>query len=62
MKLQDVDKSGIVDLDDVVDLGEVQAKHTGGFSLNGNYKNIDFGANFTYQIGGKVYNLSLIHI
>ena len=42
LKLQDVDKSGIVDLDDVVDLGEVQAKHTGGFSLNGNYKNIDF--------------------
>lgn len=33
LKLQDVDKSGIVDLDDVVDLGEVQAKHTGGFSL-----------------------------
>ena len=31
LKLQDVDKSGIVDLDDVVDLGEVQAKHTGGF-------------------------------
>ena len=59
MKLQDVDKSGIVDLDDVVDLGEVQAKHTGGFfSLNGNYKNIDFGANFTYQIGGKVYNVA----
>ena len=40
LKLQDVDKSGIVDLDDVVDLGEVQAKHTGGFSLNGNYKKI----------------------
>lgn len=58
LKLQDVDKSGIVDLDDVVDLGEVQAKHTGGFSLNGNYKNIDFGANFTYQIGGKVYNVA----
>ena len=33
-------------------------KHTGGFSLNGNYKNIDFGANFTYQIGGKVYNVA----
>ena len=49
LKLQDVDKS---------DLGEVQAKHTGGFSLNGNYKNIDFGANFTYQIGGKVYNVA----
>lgn len=28
------------------------------FSLNGNYKNIDFGANFTYQIGGKVYNVA----
>ncbi|WP_455663922.1 SusC/RagA family TonB-linked outer membrane protein [Phocaeicola sp.] len=58
LKLQDIDKSGIVDLDDVVDLGEVQAKHTGGFSLSGNYKNIDFGANFTYQIGGKVYNVA----
>jgi TonB-dependent starch-binding outer membrane protein SusC len=32
------------------------AKHSGGFSFNGNYKSIDFSANFTYQIGGNIYN------
>lgn len=58
LKVEDVDGSGVADLDDIVNIGEVQAKHTGGFSLSGNYKNIDFGANFSYQIGGKVYNVA----
>ncbi|MTK51853.1 TonB-dependent receptor [Paludibacter sp.] len=35
---------------------DMRAKHTGGFNFNGNFKNFDFSANFTWQIGGKVYN------
>lgn len=35
---------------------DLTPKHMGGLSLSGNYKNIDFSANFSWQIGGKVYN------
>jgi TonB-linked SusC/RagA family outer membrane protein len=35
---------------------DMTPKHTGGFNLNGNYKNFDFSANFTWQIGGKIFN------
>ncbi|NDW12895.1 TonB-dependent receptor [Bacteroides sp. 214] len=35
---------------------DMAPKHTGGFSLSGNYKSIDFSANFAYQIGGHIYN------
>jgi TonB-linked SusC/RagA family outer membrane protein len=56
IKLKDIDGSGVVDEDDVSIIGRVQPHHTGGFGLSGNYKGLDFSANFTYQIGGKVYN------
>jgi TonB-linked SusC/RagA family outer membrane protein len=35
---------------------DMRAKHTGGFNFTGNFKNFDFSTNFTWQIGGKVYN------
>jgi len=35
---------------------DMTPKLTGGFSLQGNLKNLDFSANFTWQIGGKIYN------
>ena len=35
---------------------DMRAKHTGGFNFNGNFKNFDFSTNFTWQIGGKIYN------
>ena len=56
IRLQDVDGSGTVDNADVTNIGEIMAKHTGGFSFSGNYKSIDFNANFTYQLGGNIYN------
>ncbi len=55
-KYRDTDGSGTVDLDDVDIIGRMMPNHTGGFSLSGNWKNLDFSMNFTYQIGGKVYN------
>ena len=55
-KFKDIDGNGKLDLDDETIVGEMMARHSGGFSLSGNWKNLDFSAAFTYQIGGKVYN------
>lgn len=56
IKLRDTATSGVVDDDDVVDLGEITPRHTGGLNFNMKYKNIDLSAGFTYAIGGHVYN------
>jgi hypothetical protein len=56
LRLQDLDGSGVVDNADVTNIGEIMAHHTGGFNFSGNYKWFDFNANFTYQLGGKIYN------
>ena len=56
LKITDMDNNKVINLDDVVDLGNVIAEHTGGFGLNATYKGFDASANFTYQIGGNVYN------
>ncbi len=50
-----------ISLDDATILGSMAAKHSGGFTLNGNWKNLDFSASFTYQIGGKIYNANAMH-
>lgn len=55
-KFKDVNGDGVVDSKDVGEIGELQAHHTGGFGFTGNYKAFDFGVQFTYQLGGKVYN------
>ncbi|MBE6178582.1 MAG: TonB-dependent receptor [Rikenellaceae bacterium] len=55
-KFKDIDGNGVLDLSDETIVGEMMANHSGGFSLSGNWKNLDFSAAFTYQIGGKVYN------
>lgn len=55
-KFVDVDEDGKVTLDDATELGEVMPHHTGGFSLNMQYKNFDVSANFNYVLDGKIYN------
>ncbi len=55
-KFVDTDGSGRVTLDDATELGEVMPHHTGGFSLNLQYKNWDASANFNYVLDGKIYN------
>ena len=61
VKFKDVNGDETVTSDDVAVIGETLPKHTGGFTLSGNWKNIDFAAAFTYQIGGKVYNATAMH-
>lgn len=55
-KFQDIDDDGTVTENDVTSLGEVQARNTGSFYLNFQYKNWDLGANFNWVLGGKIYN------
>ena len=61
VKFKDVDKSGTIDTEDVTIIGKTLPQHTGGFNLNGNYKNLDFALGFIYQIGGDVYNANAMH-
>ncbi len=60
-KFVDQNGDGVVDENDVTIIGSTMPKHTGGFTLSANYKNIDFSAGFTYQIGGNVYNANAMH-
>ncbi len=57
-KFEDNDKDGQAD-EQII--GHAVAKHTGGFNIMGNWKAIDFAVNFTYQIGGKVYNANAMN-
>ncbi|WP_297091824.1 TonB-dependent receptor [uncultured Draconibacterium sp.] len=47
---------GVVDDYDITVIGDTNPAHTGGFSLNGNYKNIDFGLDFNWSYGNDIYN------
>ena len=60
-KFVDQDGDGKITTEDVTIIGKTQPKLTGGFNLSGRYKGLDFAANFTYQIGGKVYNANMMH-
>ncbi|MFV0376435.1 MAG: TonB-dependent receptor [Mangrovibacterium sp.] len=59
-KFKDIDDSGLVDQDDATNLGSMIPKHTGSFQLNFNYKQFDLSSNFTWVLGGKVYNVAAI--
>ena len=61
VKFEDVNGDGVVNDDDATVIGKTQPHHTGGFNINGNYRNLDFSLGFTYQIGGKVYNANAMH-
>ena len=60
-KFEDTDGNGVVNENDVTIIGRMKPKHTGGFHINGRWKSLDFAANFTYQLDGKVYNADAMH-
>ena len=60
-KFEDLDGDNEITTKDVDVIGHTQADLTGGFNFNGRYKGLDFAANFTYQIGGEVYNANVMH-
>lgn len=61
VKFEDMNGDGLVDNDDITDIGQAMPEHTGGFNINANYKGFDFAAGFTYQIGGDIYNANAMH-
>lgn len=61
MKFENLNDDNAVDDDDKTIIGKTMPKHTGGFNISGHYKNFDFGVNFTYQIGGDVYNANSMY-
>lgn len=54
---QDPENGPSVDAkNDKVVIGDANPKHTGGFSLNAEYKGIDFSAFFNWVYGNDIYN------
>jgi len=60
IKLKDTDGNHEVNLNDRDIIGNANPKHTGGFSLQGNYKNIDFTVMFNWSYGNDIYNATKI--
>ena len=60
VKYADTDGNGTIDANDATIIGHSMPKHTGGFNLSGRWKGLDFAANFTYQIGGDIYNANVM--
>lgn len=60
VKFKDVNGDGVVDEKDVTIIGDMNPKHTGGFSLNSTYKNFDLALNFNWSYGNQVYNANYL--
>jgi TonB-linked SusC/RagA family outer membrane protein len=57
-KYSDTDGSGMVDGEDFVIIGDMNAKHTGGFHITAQYKQFDLGLYFNWSYGNQVYNVN----
>lgn len=55
-KFVDAFEDGVIDDKDYVEIGNMNAKHTGGFNLNANYKSFDLGMYFNWSYGNDIYN------
>lgn len=55
-KFQDTNEDGMIDEKDYVEIGNMNPKHTGGFNINVNYKNMDLGMYFNWSYGNDIYN------
>jgi len=55
-KFVDSFEDGVIDDKDIVEIGNTNPKHTGGFNVNVNYKNVDLGMYFNWSYGNDVYN------
>lgn len=60
MKLKDLDGNGTVDVNDQTIIGNANPKATGGFTINGRYKNFDIAGVFSWSLGNDVYNAAKI--
>jgi TonB-linked SusC/RagA family outer membrane protein len=65
MKLQDISgvdgtPDGKIDANDMTVIGNANPKATGGFVINGNFKNFDLMMAFNFSYGNKIYNANKI--
>lgn len=60
LKLQDLNGDGVIDNNDMTDLGNAQPKFYGGFNQTFRYKNWDMSVMFNFSVGNKVYNANKI--
>lgn len=60
IKLKDTNGDGMVDLNDVSVIGDMNPKHTGGMSFNSTYKGFDLSLNFNWSYGNQVYNANYL--
>ncbi len=61
MKLKDISgKDGKVTSDDRTIIGNALPDFTGGFAISGDFKGIDFSANFSFMLGQEIYNANKI--
>jgi hypothetical protein len=56
VKFKDLNGDGKITTDDRTVIGNTNPTLQGGFGLSGQWKNIDFTANFTYMLNYDVYN------
>lgn len=61
VKFKDTNEDGEVNGDDATIIGKTMPQHTGGFTLNGSYKQFDFSTGFVYQLGGNIYNANAMY-
>ncbi len=55
-KFQNMNDDNIITEADIVEIGNMNPKHTGGFNVNVNYKNFDLGLYFNWSYGNDIYN------
>jgi TonB-linked SusC/RagA family outer membrane protein len=55
-KFIDALADGVIDEKDYVEIGNMNPKHTGGFNITANYKNVDLGMYFNWSYGNDIYN------
>jgi TonB-linked SusC/RagA family outer membrane protein len=59
-KYRDVNKDGVIDNDDKVDIGNAQPKYTFGWSNTVTWKNLDLNIFIQGSEGNKMYNISRV--
>jgi TonB-linked SusC/RagA family outer membrane protein len=55
-KFVDTNKDGVIDDKDIVEIGNMNPKNTGGFNISATYKSFDLGLYFNWSYGNQVYN------
>ena len=57
-KYEDRNNDGTIDAEDYDIIGDMNAKHTGGFNITASYRQWDLGLYFNWSYGNDVYNVN----